>query len=82
MSWVGHLTSNITREERSLYKVLFWKPEVIKTLLRLGRDLRIILKCLWRKWIGRTQNGLVWLRRCLLEYTFDVFMIGSTLCYI
>ena len=33
------------------------------------------------KWIGRMQIGLVWLRRCLLEYTFDGFVISSTLCH-
>ena len=62
MSWVGHLS--YTRQERSSYKVFVWKPEVNKPLLSLGRDLRIILRCLWRKWSDRFQIGLVRLRRC------------------
>ena len=44
MSWVGHLA--YWREERSSYKVFVGKPEVNKPLLRLGRDMRIILRCL------------------------------------
>lgn len=79
VSWVGHLT--YTREEISPYKVFVRKPEVNKPLLRFGRHMRIILRCPWRKWIGRTYTGLVWLRRCLVEYTCDPFVFRSGLCY-
>jgi len=41
---VGHLTYR--REEGSSYKVFVGKPEVNKPLVRLGRDMRIILRCL------------------------------------
>jgi hypothetical protein len=44
MSWVGLLT--YTREEGSSYKVLVGKPESKKPLLRLGRDMRMILRWL------------------------------------
>ena len=43
MSWVGHLTYR--GEERSSYKVFVGKLEV-KPLLRLGKDVRIILRCI------------------------------------
>ena len=41
---MGHLTYR--GEERRSYEVFVGKPEVKKPLLRLGRDMRIILKYL------------------------------------
>jgi hypothetical protein len=51
VNWLGHLT--YWREERSLYKFFVRKPEVNKPLLILGRGIRIILRCICRKLIGR-----------------------------
>jgi hypothetical protein len=44
-------TSNLL--ERSSYEDFVRKPEVNKSLLILGRDMRIILRLVRRKWIGR-----------------------------
>jgi len=51
MSCVGHLTYR--GEERRSYEVFVGKPEVNKPLLGVGRDMRIILRYLSMKWIGR-----------------------------
>jgi hypothetical protein len=59
MRWPGHVAR--VGERRGAYMVLVEKPEVRNRLEGLCVDGRIILKWIFKKWVG-VWTGLIWLR--------------------
>jgi hypothetical protein len=49
-------------EERGVYRVLVGKPEGKRPMGRPGKDGRIILRRIFRKWGVGVLTGLSWLR--------------------
>jgi len=60
MRWAGHVAR--MGEMRSVYRVLFGKPEGKRPLERPGVDGRIILRWIFRKWDVGVWTGWSWLR--------------------
>jgi hypothetical protein len=49
-------------KSRGVYRVLVGKPDERDHLEDPGIDGRIILRCIFKKWIVRTWTGSMWLR--------------------
>ena len=46
-------------ERRSAYRVLLWRPEAKTPLGKLGVEGMTILKCIFKKWDGKSSTELV-----------------------
>jgi hypothetical protein len=47
------------RDRRGAYTVLVGKPEGNRAL-ETHKDVRITLKCIFKKWDGKASTGLIW----------------------
>jgi hypothetical protein len=60
MRLVGHVAR--MGESRDVYRVLEWRPDGKNHLEDPGVDGRIIIRCIFRKWVVEAWSGSSWLR--------------------